>query len=83
MEHSGLAIANGQVMSSNSMSHSVSELTSEQIKQIATETIGQSTNLNWHNLRKNLLTASQFGKAIRAYEYNIYIFIILMYILFK
>ena len=52
------------------MEHSGFELTLDQISQIATETVGQNSNQLWHKIRKNRLTASQFGKAIRAYEYG-------------
>jgi len=52
------------------MAHSGLELSKVQIKQIAKDTVGQSSNNLWHNMRKNRLTASQFGKAIRAYDYG-------------
>ena len=52
------------------MEHSGLELNREQISQIAEDTVGQSHNQYWHKVRKNRLTASQFGKAIRAYEYG-------------
>jgi putative phage-type endonuclease len=34
------------------------------IKEIEKKTIGQSDNIEWHEIRKNRLTASQFGKVI-------------------
>ena len=52
------------------MSLSSLELSRVQIKQIAKDTIGQASNNLWHKMRKNRLTASQFGKAIRAYDYG-------------
>ena len=40
----------------------------EEIFKIAKETIGQAKNKRWHEFRKNRLTASLFGQALRVYE---------------
>jgi len=41
-------------------------ITRAEIKRTALETVGQSKNLLWRKLRRNILTASNFGRAYRA-----------------
>ena len=49
-------------------------LTQARIREIEYATLGQAQNPLWHEYRKNRLTASQFGRALKAYaalrDYN-------------
>ncbi len=47
---------------------SVERISADRIKEIAKATIGQRDNPLWQEYRKNRLTASQFGKAIRSID---------------
>ena len=66
-----MASSNETKAKSNHEGHylpSKERISPERIREIANATIGQRENPLWQEYRRNRLTASQFGKAIRSID---------------